>query len=307
MTLVRGASARGPRVEVHAHTYRPTRTITRRLDASQFVRRDIELGHFAREKFRTCPLLRSGVFADRRRRLLHRILNPLAVGVACATEALGTDSPPVSRAAVLTPRKNASNYAFWSEPEPGLGGRKDFHPLGRGFGGGSAINTLNYVRGHRLDYDEWAADGNPGWRYEDVLGYFIRSENNQRFRGGYHGNDGPTWVEDPRSDIPWHGIVKQACHEAGWKEASDFNGADDEGFMSAQVMMKNGARLHSGDAYVRPQLGKRPGLALHCKTECTRILFEGRRAVGAQVVQSGQRRIIRARREVLLAGGNIRP
>jgi len=208
-------------------------------------------------------------------------------------------------AAVLTSRKNASNYAFWSEPEPGLGGRKDFHPLGRGFGGGSAINTLNYVRGHRLDYDEWAAEGNPGWRFDEVLPYFIRSENNQRFRGGFHGNDGPTWVEDLRSGNPWHGVVKQACREAGWKEASDFNGADDEGFMSAQVMMKNGQRLHSGDAYIRPHLGQRPNLALRCDTECTRVIFEGRRAVGAEVLHGGQRRILRARREVLLAGGAI--
>jgi choline dehydrogenase len=88
-------------------------------------------------------------------------------------------------------------------------------------------------------------------------------------------------VEDLRSGNPWHGVVNQACREAGWKEAADFNGADDKGFMSAQVMMKNGQRLHSGDAYIRPHLGRRPNLVLQCDTECTRLIFEGRRAVGA--------------------------
>ncbi len=208
-------------------------------------------------------------------------------------------------AAILTPRKTASNWGFSSTPQAGLGGRVDFHPLGRGLGGGSAINTLNYVRGNHRDYDEWEAMGNPGWRFADVLPYFKKSENNQSIRDDFHGTDGPMWVEELRTDNPYQGIVKQACHEAGWKANADFNGAEQEGYRSAQVMMKNGERFHTGKAYIHPYLGTRKNLTLLTETECTRILFEGKKAVGVEVINNCVRRKIRARREVILAGGGI--
>lgn len=208
-------------------------------------------------------------------------------------------------AAVLTPRKTASNWAFSTTPQPGLLGRRDFHPLGRGLGGGTAINTLNYIRGNRLDYDGWAALGNPGWSYAEVLPWFRKSENNQTHRDEFHGNDGPMWVEELRTDNPWHGIVKQACAEAGWKANPDWNGAEQEGYRSAQVTMKNGERFHCGAAYIHPYLGIRRNLALLTETECTRILFEGRKAVGVEVLHKGSTRTIRARKEVLVCGGGI--
>ena len=144
--------------------------------------------------------------------------------------------------AVLATKKNDSNYAFDSVPQPGLNGRCAFHPLGRGLGGGSAINALAYVRGNRADYDEWAALGNPGWGYTDVLPYFKKSENNETLRDAYHGNDGPMSVEELRTDNPYHGIVTQACIEAGFKPNPDTNGAEQEGFRLAQVFMKGGER-----------------------------------------------------------------
>lgn len=218
-------------------------------------------------------------------------------GVAGDNVALG--------AAVLTPRKTDSNWGFRSTPQPGLNGRVDFHPIGRGLGGGSAINTLNYVRGNRRDYDEWAALGNAGWSYEDVLPYFKKSENNQTHHDAFHGNDGPMWVEELRTDNPYHDIVKQACAEAGWKANPDFNGAEQEGYRSAQVMMKNGERFGTGKAYIHPYLGVRKNLTLLTETECTRILFEGKKAVGVEVVHNGHKRQIRARKEVILSGGGV--
>jgi len=206
---------------------------------------------------------------------------------------------------VLGPRKNASNWAFSTTPQPGLKGRRDFHPLGRGLGGGSAINTLIYMRGHRSDYDEWAALGNPGWSYADVLPYFRKSENNQTHRDEYHGNEGPAWVEDLRTENPYHEIFKRACAEAGERFNPDFNGAEQEGYNTSQVMMKDGERFGVNKAFIRPHLGKRPNLSVYTQTECTRILFEGRRAVGVEVIGNGPRRTVRCRRELIVACGGI--
>ncbi len=216
---------------------------------------------------------------------------------------LGTST--IAGAALLTPRKNASNWGFTSTEQSGLGNRKDFHPSGRGLGGGSAINTLNYMRGHRHDYDSWAALGNTGWSYEDVLPYFKKAENNQSIRDEYHGTDGPVWVEEVRSDNPYHEILHQACLEAGLPHNPDLNGAEQEGFRSAQVMMKNGERFGTGRSYIHPHLESRKNLTLKCETECKRILFEGKKAIGVEVVSNGQTRIIKARREVILSAGGL--
>lgn len=207
--------------------------------------------------------------------------------------------------AILATKKNQSNWAFDSVPQAGLNGRRAYHPLGRGLGGGSAINALAYVRGHRSDYDEWAFEGNPGWSYDEVLPYFKKAENNQTFRDEFHGNDGPMWVEELRTDNPYHGIVTQACLEAGLPANPDTNGAEQEGFRLAQVMMKGGERWSAGKAYIHPHLDTRRNLTLLTQTECTRILFEGKRAVGVEVVNNGAKRVIRCRREVIVAAGGI--
>jgi choline dehydrogenase-like flavoprotein len=212
-------------------------------------------------------------------------------------------------AIALVPRKSSNNWAFDTVPDPGLNNRRDYHPYGRGLGGGMSVNTLLYVRGNRRDYDEWAALGNPGWSYDEVLPYFRKSENNQSLRGkganAFHGTDGPLWVEDIRTDNPWQTILKQACIEAGEPYNPDFNGAEQEGFNTVQVMMKNGERFHTGKAYIHPFLGVRQNLALCCDTVCSRILFEGTRAVGVEVVHKGEMRTIRARKEVIVAGGGL--
>ena len=206
----------------------------------------------------------------------------------------------------LVPRKSSNNYGLGTEPEPGLDGRRDFHPLGRGLGGGSSINTLMYMRGHQQDYDDWAALGNPGWAFSDVLPYFRKSENNQTFRDDpLHGTDGPMWVEELRTGNPYQDICQQACDEAGLPRNPDLNGAHQEGHRRTQVFMKHGVRYGVGKAYIHPVLGRRSNLHLWCDTQCTRILFEGRRAVGVEIEQRGQRRTVRCRKEVIVAGGGI--
>lgn len=208
-------------------------------------------------------------------------------------------------ALVLGPKKSSNNWGFSTVKDPGLNNRSDYHILGRGLGGGTSINTLMYMRGHRTDYDEWEAMGNPGWSYADVLPYFRKSENNQTHHDEFHGNDGPLYVEELRTDNPYHGIVKKACAEAGLPFNPDFNGANQEGYNSVQVMMKDGVRHHVGKAYIHPYLDTRKNLQMFCDTECTRILFEGKRAVGVEVVSNGVKREMRARKEVILSGGGI--
>jgi choline dehydrogenase-like flavoprotein len=206
---------------------------------------------------------------------------------------------------VLGPRKNASNWAFSTTPQPGLKGRRDFHPLGRGLGGGTVINTLIYMRGNRRDYDGWAALGNPGWSYAEVLPYFRKSENNQVHRDEYHGSDGPAWVDDLRTDNPYNELFRQACVEAGERCNPDFNGAGQEGCNTSQVMMRNGERYDVNKAFIRPHVGRRGNLHVFTETQCTRVLFEGRTATGVEVIAGGRRRTVRCRREVIVACGGI--
>ena len=204
-------------------------------------------------------------------------------------------------------RPSRYNWGFGST-EAGLNGRRAYHPLGRGLGGGTALNMLMYMRGNPRDYDGWAAAGNPGWSWREVLPYFRQSENNQTFKADddpWHGNRGPVWVEELRTDNPWHARLRQACEEAGWPYNPDLNGATQEGFRPTQVMMKGGERHHAGQAWILPHLGTRTNLQLQCDSPVARIVFDGRRAVGVEVVQGGQKRRIRARKEVIVASGGL--
>jgi len=206
----------------------------------------------------------------------------------------------------LVPRKSSNNYGLRTEAEAGLNGRRDFHPLGRGLGGGSSINTLMYMRGNPQDYDDWAAMGNPGWSWEEVLPYFRKSENNQSFRDDpLHGNAGPMWVEELRTGNPYQELCLQACAEAGLQHNRDLNGVSQEGCRRTQVFMKEGVRYGVGKAYIHPILARRSNLQLWTNSPCIRILFEGTRAVGVEIEQQGRRRIVRCRKEVIVAGGGI--
>ncbi len=163
-----------------------------------------------------------------------------------------------------------------------------------------------YMRGHRSDYDEWAAMGNPGWSYAEVLPYFRKAENNQTHRDRVPRQRGAAVGRGTAHRQPvTTPSCKRACAEAGLPFNPDFNGAEQEGFNSVQVMMKHGERHHVGQAYIHPHLGVRANLHLRCETECTRILVENRRAVGVEVVANGERRAIRARREVILCAGGL--
>jgi len=197
----------------------------------------------------------------------------------------------------------AANWAFDTVPQKGLNGRIGYQPRGKGLGGSSAINAMVYIRGNKWDYDHWAALGNSGWSYADVLPYFKRSENNADFDGEYHGKGGPLHVNKLRSDNPIHDVFHQAAREAQFRIREDFNADDHEGLGSYQVTQHGGERWSAARAYVDPHIGKRANLRVETQAHATRILFEGRRAVGVEYRQGKELKQLRARREVILASG----
>jgi len=196
-----------------------------------------------------------------------------------------------------------NNWSFETVPQKGLNGRIGYQPRGKGLGGSSAINAMVYIRGHRSDYDHWAALGNTGWAFADVLPYFKRSESNADFDGEYHGKGGPLPVNKLRTGNPVQQIFLQAAQEAQFRVCEDFNAADHEGLGTYQVTQKNGERWSAARAFLHPHMSKRSNLRVEMQAHATRILFEGNRAVGVEYLRGDERKELRARREVIMAAG----
>jgi len=205
--------------------------------------------------------------------------------------------------AVLAKTQKA-NWNFETVPQPGLNGRAGWSPRGKVLGGSSSINAMIYTRGHRADYDHWAEQGNPGWSYDEVLPYFRRAEHNERINDAFHGQGGPLNVMDLRSPNKYLASYIEAGHQAGYKVNDDFNGADQEGVGAYQVTHRNGERFSAAKAYLTPNLG-RPNLTVFTEAHTTRVLFEGKRAVGIEFRQGGEAKQLRANREVLLTAGAL--
>ena len=205
-------------------------------------------------------------------------------------------------AAVISIPTKINNWAFETVPQQGLNGRKGYQPRGKCLGGSSAINAMVYIRGHRQDYDDWSVLGNTGWSYDEVLPYFIKSENNQRIKNQYHGNHGPLSVIDLHSDNPLQQKYIAAAQEQGYRILDDFNGEEQEGLGVYQVTHINGERCSSARAYLFPHRDRK-NLTVETHAQTQRILIENGVAVGVEYKQNGQLKQIRARREVLLSAG----
>jgi choline dehydrogenase-like flavoprotein len=206
-------------------------------------------------------------------------------------------------AAVAMLPTTINNYAFQTVPQKGLNGRRGYQPRGKCLGGSSAINAMIYTRGHRLDYDHWAALGNAGWSYNDLLPYFKKSENNTAIRNEFHGNDGPLSVSNLQSHNSFQKIYLNAAKEAGFPVTEDFNGVQQEGLGIYQVTHKNGERWSAARGYLHPHMGKRLNLNVQTGVQVERILFEGKRAVGVNYTQGGKQHTMRANKEMILCAG----
>lgn len=196
------------------------------------------------------------------------------------------------------------NWLYSTEPDPGTGGRTHVWPRGKVLGGSSSINGLLYIRGQDADYDNWRQMGCEGWAWDDVLPYFLRSQNQERGAGDLHGKGGPLNVSDVTTTHPVSDAVVDACEQAGIPRRADLNGGDQEGVSYYQLTVKNGQRCSAAVAYLHPAMG-RANLRVETNALASKVLFEGKRAVGVEFSQNGVKRIARAKAEVILAGGAV--
>ena len=200
--------------------------------------------------------------------------------------------------------KTPLDWNYETEPQPHLKDRKLFWPRGKMLGGSSSMNAMMYVRGNRHDYDEWGESGNPGWAFADVLPYFKKAEHYERGGTDYVGGAGPLNVAEQRSANPITRACLEAAVESGLARTDDFNGRTQEGVGLALLTQKNGARYSTATAYLRPAL-KRPNLTVHTEAQATKVLTDGKRAVGVSYLRGGVPVEERVRREVILCGGAI--
>ena len=198
--------------------------------------------------------------------------------------------------------KSHYDWDFETEPEPWLGRRRAYLPRGRVVGGSSSLNTMLYVRGNPADYDGWAQLGATGWSWEDVLPFFMRSEDNERGADDFHGVGGPLGVSDARSVHPlladWVGAAQEAGHPAN----PDFNGARQGGVGVYQLTQRDGQRCSSSRAFLQPAL-QRPNVTLLHSTLALRIVWDGPRARGLRVDHLGETRTIEIEGELILSAG----
>lgn len=201
--------------------------------------------------------------------------------------------------------QKAVNWMFETVPQPGLNGGVSYWPRGKVLGGSSSINAMVYIRGHRKDYDDWAAQGNAGWSYEDVLPYFKRSETAQKGDSKYRGKDGPLYVSDVAKDMhPLTQTWVAAGKEVGIEYNPDFNGERQQGVGHYQQTTKNGWRVSAAKAYLHPAK-QRPNLTITSHAQVTRILFEGKKAIGVEYLRKGKLARVYANKEVILSAGAV--
>ena len=196
------------------------------------------------------------------------------------------------------------NWLYSSEPDAATAGRSIRQPRGKVLGGSSSINGLVYIRGQREDYDHWRQLGNTGWGYEDVLPYFLKSEDQARGPDEFHAVGGELAVSDAPAIPPIAEAFIAAAEACGYPRNPDFNGARQEGFGPIQMTARNGRRASAAKAFLRPA-EKRRNLVVRTKAHASRILFSGDSAVGVEYLHDGEVRSASADREVILAGGAI--
>lgn len=242
--------------------------------------------------------------------VLARRLSDDGITRVCLLEAGPSDNTifcrvPLAAAAFLP--AGWRNWAFETEPQPGLGGRRGYQPRGRMLGGSSGMNAMIYMRGHASDYDDWAGQhGAMGWGWNDVLPYFRRAEANEtKPDERWHGHDGPLHVTDLVSPHPVSETFLQACEDLQLPRNDDFNGAVQDGVGPFQVTQKNGERWSAARAYLPPDIRARPNLRIETDARVLRIMLAGRRAAGVAYRQNRREASLRAARGVVLAAGAL--
>ncbi len=195
---------------------------------------------------------------------------------------------------------NPFNWGFWTAPQQHMDDRTLYWPRGRVVGGSSSINGMIYIRGHARDYDLWRQSGLTGWGYDDVLPYFRRSESFEGGEDAFHGGDGPLNVTNSPMDNPVFERFIEAGRQAGYSVTEDFNGAQQEGFGRYQRTIYRGERWSASFAYLRPVMKDRPNLTVKSTALVSRVVVQGGKATGVEVVSSRG-----ARAELIPCGGEV--
>jgi len=226
----------------------------------------------------------------------------------CLIEAGGKDSHPfVHVPALVGAALTLKKYSWGLEtvPQADLNNRRIPIPRGRVLGGSSSVNGMVYFRGHPKDYDGWAAEGNTGWSWAEVLPYFLRSEDNAEYPGSpYHGHGGPMRVSDIRGPNPLNRVFAEAMKSLQFRHCDDFNGPNPEGYGLRQGAIRNGRRESGVTAFLKPA-SHRPNLTVMTDATVSRVVIENGRVTGVDIVVGNQARRIEARREVILSGGAV--
>lgn len=197
------------------------------------------------------------------------------------------------------------DWRYLSEAEPFMNGRRIAHARGKLLGGSSSINGMIFIRGNPMDFEKWSEDpGMAAWDYAHCLPYFIRSETRLAGADEYHGDAGPLALETGPCQNPLFRAFFAAVQQAGYPLTSDVNGHRQEGFGAFDRNIRRGRRLSAARAYLHPVRRERPNLTVVTRAMATRILFEGKRAVGVEYVKGGRVHVARAG-DVILCGGAI--
>lgn len=197
-----------------------------------------------------------------------------------------------------------TDWMFKTAPDPGLNGRQLGYPRGRVLGGCSSINGMIYMRGQRQDYDGWAAQGNPGWGWDDLLPLYKGMEDHHAGASEFHGAGGEWRVE--RLRVAWEILdsFRKAAGQAGIQPVQDFNSGDNEGSDYFEVNQREGWRWNTAKAFLRPARQRR-NLTVLTRAHTRRLTFDGRRVTGVEFERAGARVVARAHSEVVLAAGSI--
>ncbi|MDR8373003.1 GMC family oxidoreductase N-terminal domain-containing protein [Pseudomonas lactis] len=197
------------------------------------------------------------------------------------------------------------NWMYYSQLQKQLNNREIYAPRGKVQGGSGSINAMIYVRGQAHDFDDWAANGNDGWGFKDVLPYFRKLENHPSGESEYHGGSGLISITPMKGEThPICDVFLKGCDELGYPQSDDFNGPNFEGSGIYDVNTKDGRRSSSSFAHLHPALS-RPNLTVEHYALVDRVLFENVRASGISVTQHGVVRTFQARKEVILCAGAV--
>ena len=226
----------------------------------------------------------------------------------CLVEAGGSNRHPFIEipaavgAAIMTPK---FGWGLSTVPQEHLNGRPVLLPRGRVIGGTGSINGMAYFRGPAKDFDDWAAAGNPGWSYADLLPYFLRSEHNPEYAGPpYHATGGPMGVSFPTSRNRLCDAFNASMASLGYKELQDFNVPDPNGYGYRQGTIWKGRRVSTATAYLKPAMTRR-NLEVFIMTRTRRVLLEGKRAVGVETQSEQGIKRLRAHKEVIVCAGTF--